>query len=147
MRPEIEAYLRENGARYTTKSLRLQLVRAGHDPAEVDAALAETEQARAPQFAETRTLQSRFWRWAIGLNLVGLVVATIWAFAGRSASYAGAAPIVLGTCMLIGLAISGSIGRSMLGRGLAAALIVPIIFTLVLTGACMAMFGLPTGSI
>ena len=37
MRPEIEAYLRDNGARYTTKALRTQLIHAGHDPAEIDA--------------------------------------------------------------------------------------------------------------
>ena len=147
MRPEIEAYLRTNGARYTTKALRRQLVRAGHDPAEVDAALLETEAARAPQFAQTRALRSRFWTWVWGLNIVGLVVATIWAFQGPNEIYAGAVPVVLGLFLLIGLGISGLIGGSMLARGLGAALIVPVIFTLVLTGACMAMFGLPTGAI
>jgi uncharacterized membrane protein len=147
MRPEIEAYLRDNGARYTTEALRQQLIHAGHDPAEVDAALQETEAARAPQFAETRALRSRFWLAALGLNLVGLVVATIWAFQGPSATYAGAVPIVLGVVLLIGLGISGFIGRGMLRRGMAVALIVPLIFTVVLTGTCMAMFGLPTGGI
>ena len=38
MRPEIDAYLRSNGAKYTTKALRAQLIHAGHDPGEVDAA-------------------------------------------------------------------------------------------------------------
>ena len=147
MRPEIDAYLRTNGAKYTTKALRAQLIRAGHDPAEVDAALQETEAARAPQFAETRALRSRFWTWVWGLNVVGLVVATIWAFQGPNEIYAGAVPVVLGLFLLIGLGISGLIGGSMLARGLGAALIVPVIFTLILTGACMAMFGLPTGAI
>lgn len=140
MRPEIEAYLRANGAKYTTKALRQQLINAGHDAGEVDAALQETEAARAPQLAATRALRTRFWLSAIGLNLLGLVVATIWAFQGASATYAGAVPVVLGFFMLIGLGIAGLIGRSMLGRGLAVALLIPLVVTLLLTGTCMAMF-------
>lgn len=147
MRPEIESYLRDHGARYTTKALRSQLVGAGYDAAEVDAALEETETARAWQLAETTGTRRRFWRWVWGLNLVGLIAATIWAFQGRSAAYAGLVPIVLGIILLIGLGISGLIGRAMLGRGLAVALIVPLIVAMLLTGTCMAMFGLPTGAI
>lgn len=147
MRSEIDAYLRTNGPKYTTKALRQQLIHAGYDAGEVDAALQETEAARAPQFAETRALRSRFWWAAIGLNVVGLVVATIWAFQGPNQIYAGVVPVVLGFFLLIGLGISGLIGRSMLGRGMGMALLVPIIFTVVMTGACMAMFGLPTGAI
>jgi hypothetical protein len=147
MKPELESYLRDNGARYTTKALRAQLIAAGHDPADVDLALQETEAARAPRFAETSALRSRFWRWVWVVNIAGLVLATIWAFQGSSRIYAGAVPIVLGIVLLIGLAISGFIGRSMLGRGLAVALLVPVVFTLILTGTCMAMFGPPTGAI
>jgi cation transport ATPase len=147
MRPEIEAYLRKNGAKYTTKALRQQLLHAGYEAAEVDAALQETESGRAPQFAETQSLRRRFWLWVVGLNLVGLVVATIWAFQGASSTYAGAVPIVLGIVLLVGLGISGLIGRAMLGRGMAVALLVPLIVTVVLTGSCMAMFGPPTGAI
>lgn len=147
MKLEIEEYLRSNGARYTSKALRQQLLHAGYEAPEVDAALQETEAARAPQFEETRALRSRFWWTAIALNAAGLVVATIWAFQGPSATYAGAVPIVLGFFLLIGLGISGLIGRSMLGRGIGVALLVPLIFTVLLTGTCMAMFGLPTGAI
>jgi hypothetical protein len=144
MRAEIDAYLRANGAKYTTKALRAQLIHAGHNPGEVDSALQETEAARSSQFAETRALRSRFWLVVWGLNLAGLVLATIWAFEGPSRIYAGAVPIVLGFFLLIGLGISGFIGRSMLARGLGVALIVPVVFTLILTGACMAMFGPPS---
>ena len=147
MRPEIETYLQTNGSRYTTKALRQQLIHAGHDPAEVEAALQETEAARAQQFAETTGTRRRFWLAVWALNIAGLIVATIWAFQGSSATYAGAVPLVLGFFLLIGLAISGFIGRSMLGRGMGVALIVPVIFTLILTGSCMAIFGLPTGAI
>jgi uncharacterized membrane protein len=147
MRTEIEAYLRDNGARYTSKALRQQLIHAGYEASEVEAALQETEAARAPRFAETRALRSRFWWAAVALNLAGLVVATIWAFQGPNQIYAGAVPVVLGFFLLIGLGISGLIGRSMLARGMGMALLVPVIFTVVLTGACMAMFGLPAGAI
>jgi hypothetical protein len=147
MRPEIEAYLASNGSKYTTKALRQQLIHAGWEAGEVDAALQETEAARAPKFAETRALRSRFWWSVIGLNAIGLVVATIWAFQGPSRTYAGAVPIVLGFFLLIGLGISGLIGRSMLGRGMGMALLVPLIVAVVLTGTCMAMFGLPTGAV
>jgi hypothetical protein len=146
MRPEIEAYLRSDGAKYTTKALRTQLIHAGYDAAEVDAALQETEASRAPQFAETRALRSRFWWTAIALNVAGLVVATLWAFQGHNAIYAGVVPVVLGFFLLISLGISGLIGRSLLGRGLAVALLVPLVFTLVLTGVCMAMFAVSTGA-
>jgi hypothetical protein len=54
---------------------------------------------------------------------------------------------VLGFFLLIGLGISGLIGRAMLGRGMAIALLVPVIVTVLLTGTCMAMFGLPTGAV
>ena len=145
MRPEIEAYLRENGAKYTTKALRQQLIHAGHEPAEVDAALQESEAARAPQLAATTAMRSRFWLWVWGINVAGLVVATIWAFQASSRAYAGAVPIVLGFFLLIGLGISGLIGRSMLGRGVWVALIVPAVVTLLLTGTCMALFGPPSG--
>jgi hypothetical protein len=141
MRPEIEAYLRANGAKYTTKALRQQLINAGHDVAEVDAALQETEATRAPQLAATGALRTRFWLWAIGFNLVGLVVATIWAFGSSSSDFAGAVPIVLGFFLLIGLGIAGLMGRSMLGRGLGIALVVPLLVMLMLTGTCMVMFG------
>lgn len=147
MRPEIEAYLQKNGAKYTTKALRLQLLHAGYDEAEIDAALQETEGARAPQFGETQVVRRRFWLWVIGLNVAGVVVATIWAFQGASRAYAGAVPIVLGLVLLIGIGISGLIGRSMLGRGMGVALLVPLLFVVVLSGTCMALFGLPTGAI
>ena len=141
MRPEIESYLRDNGAKYTSKALRQQLIHAGHDPAEVDAALRETEAARAPQFAATRSLRTRFWLVAIGLNLIGLVVATIWAYGSISNEFAGAVPVVLGFFLLIGLGIAGLMGRSMLNRGLGIALVVPLLVMLMLTGTCMVMFG------
>ncbi|MGH2429699.1 MAG: hypothetical protein ACRDGV_12630 [Candidatus Limnocylindria bacterium] len=141
MRPEIEAYLREHGSKYTTEALRKQLIAAGHDPAEIDAALREME-ARGPQLAEARAIRSRFWRWAIGLHVAALAVATVWLLLGAtSADYVWIVVVVLGVVLLIGLGLSGLIGRALLGRGMAVALVAPLISALLLGGTCMAMSG------
>jgi hypothetical protein len=141
MRPEIGAYLRENGARYTTKALRQQLIHAGHDAAEVDAALQETDAARAPQFAETRTSRSRFWWSAVALHVGALVVVTVW-LVTRRYTYAPIAAPILGLMLLVGLGISGLIGRRMLrSSGLAVALLVPLISVIGLSGLCLAAMG------
>ena len=137
MRPEIEAYLRDHGARYTTKALRRKLISAGHDPAEVDAALAETEQGRAPLLAVTRHERSRFWRWAFLINFIVLVVVT--ALIARTSSLAAAAFVVLGIAMLFGLLITGNIGGALLHRrGLIVALAIPTVGALLLGGWCLA---------
>lgn len=138
MRPEIEAYLRKNGAKYTTKALRLQLLHAGYEAGEIDAALQETEAARAPQFAETRGLRSRFWRWVFLLNAATLALVVGWVTVRGNATFALAVAVVLGIFLLLGLGIAGLIGRAFLDRGMAVALIAPIIFAVVLGGICAA---------
>ena len=140
MKPEIEAYLRENGARYTTKALRQQLLRAGYEAPEVDSALEETESARAPQLAATKALRSQFWALVWLINFVVLIAVS--AVVSDNNPYAGATFLVLGAAMLIGLGISGSIGSAFLaGRGLLVALIVPVLAALILGGSCFAMMG------
>lgn len=146
MRREIEDYLRKNGARYTTKSLRRQLLHAGYEAPEVDAALEETEAPRAPRFAETKALRSQFWGLAFIVNLVVLVGVS--AVVSGTSPYAGATFIVLGIAMLIGLGISGSIGSSLLpGMGLFVALAVPTVAALILGGACFAMMRPGSGGV
>ncbi|MEX0626984.1 MAG: hypothetical protein WD402_10600 [Chloroflexota bacterium] len=138
MRPEIETYLREHGATYTTESLRKQLIGAGHDPDEVDAALRESEAWRAPQLAEARGSRSRFWWSVFGLHLAVLVGVSVWVFT-RNYTYAPFAAVILGLMLLGGLGISGLIGRMLQPRtGLMAALIVPLISALGLGGLCLA---------
>lgn len=66
----------------------------------------------------------------------------MWILLGAtSASYAVFVAIVLGIALLIGLGISGLIGRALLVRGMAIALVVPLISALLLGGTCMAMAG------
>jgi lipopolysaccharide export LptBFGC system permease protein LptF len=142
MKPEIEAYLREHGQTYTGDALRQQLIAAGHDPTEVDEALRETELARAAQTSQTQGLRRRFWLWAIGLHVAALAVATVWILLGSTRDfYVGLAIIVLGIVLLIGLGISGLIGRALLHQGMGVAVVVPLISALLLGGSCMAMAG------
>lgn len=138
MRPEIDAYLRQHGDKYTTEALRRQLITVGYDAAEIDAALRETEVGRGPQLAKTRASRSRFWLLAISLHMAALALVTIWVFT-RSYTYAPFAAVILGLMLLVGLGISGLIGRSFLPRnGLAVALIVPVISVIGLSGICLA---------
>lgn len=139
MRPEIDAYLREHGARYTTESLRKQLISAGHDPAEVDAALRELEEARAPEVAATRALGRRYWRIVLGVNLAALIAATIVTLFGPNGSYVLLVVLVLGLALVTTMAVTGLIGAILLGRtGLAVALILPVLAALLLGGWCIA---------
>lgn len=137
MNPKIEDYLRKNGAEYTTKALRGQLLKAGYEATEIDAALQETEAARAPRLARTKALRSQFWAVAWVTNFVVLLAVT--ALVGSN-TYAGAVFIVLGIVMLLGLGISGIIGTALLpGRGLLFAVAVPVVVALLLGGTCFAM--------
>lgn len=138
MRPEIEAYLREHGARYTTEALRRQLIHAGHDPDEIDAALRETEDGRRPQLAGFHASRSRFWWSAFGLHLAALALVSAWVFT-RGYTYAPIAAIILGLMLLVGLGISGLVGRAVLPRsGFMAALLVPLVSVVGLSGLCLA---------
>jgi hypothetical protein len=138
MRPEIETYLRDHGATYTTEALRRQLIAAGYDETEIDTALQETEAARAPQFTETRGLRRRFWRWGFLLNAATLALVVAWVIVRGNGTLAAVVAVVLGFFLLIGLGIAGLIGRAFLRQGLAVALIAPIIFAVVLGGMCAA---------
>jgi hypothetical protein len=145
MNPKIDEYLRRNGAEYTTKALRSQLLKAGYEAGEVDAALQETEAARAPRLAETKALRSQFWVVAWVVNFVVLVAVS--ALVSNNSPYAGATFIVLGIVMLLGLGISGIIGSAFLpGRGLLFALAVPVAVALILGGTCFAMMQPGLGS-
>jgi VanZ family protein len=138
MHPEIEDYLRKNGAEYTTKALRRQLLKAGYEAADIDAALEETQAARAPQLAKTKALRSQFWVAAWVVNFVVLVAVS--ALVSSSSPYSGAVFVVLGIVMLLGLGISGTIGSAFLpGRGLLFALAIPVVVALLLGGTCFAM--------
>jgi hypothetical protein len=141
MRPEIEAYLREHVDQYTPEALRRELVAAGYDPGEVDAALREMDGIRSAA-GSAKPTRWRFWLVALALHAAALAVAGIWIANSASGTYFGIIIIVLAVALLIGLGISGLIGRWLLPRaGLAVALVVPLLSALILGGTCMAMSG------
>jgi hypothetical protein len=142
MRPEIEAYLRQHRARYTTKALREQLTSAGYDAAEVDTALQEWDR-RGTDPASAVIVQRRFWRWAIGLHAAVLVLIAIASLVIGSFATASSGPlVVLAVALLIGLGISGLVGRGVVqGSGLTAALALPGISALLIGGSCLALGG------
>jgi hypothetical protein len=138
MRPEIDSYLREHGGRYTREALRERLVAAGHPADEVDAALDEWSSRRTAQDAADRELRGRYWRWTWGI--FGAVWLGTVVVAGGSAM--GAVALILGIAMLVGLAVSGAIGRYMVrSTGLGVALIVPVVAALLIGGSCIGLMG------
>jgi hypothetical protein len=141
VRPEIEAYLRDHGAQYTAEALRGKLIEAGRDPAEVDAALAEWRRAQSEHAAAPAVSGRTFWMLALAIQLVVLGVSAYQL--GRSTqSFANGTWIVLAFALLLGLGITGPIGRSLVGRrGLRVGLALPLASALLLGGTCLSMFG------
>jgi hypothetical protein len=146
MKPEIEAYLREHGATYTSDALRKALIAAGHDPADVDAAISEWESTRAGEAtaAAGGTKDERTFRnGALGVHVGALVAAFLIVIIFNGTDALGIAVIgavVLAIFLAIGLAISYLIGRALLPRtGAMVALVVPVISAFALGGTCLAI--------
>jgi len=140
--PEIRRYLDEHAATYTPEALRRGLIEAGHDPAEVDAALKEWSSISTNSAAPT-TDGRRFWRWALGLHLAVLAAIGVASLViGSFATGGWGLLVILALVLLIGLGISGMIGRGVLpSSGLAPALLVPAISALLIGGSCLAVGG------
>ena len=143
MTPEIRAYLDEHGGTYTAKALRQGLIDAGHDPAQVDAAIAEWEAERVSGAGTEAADRRRFSRTALLLH-VGAFAAVIGVgflvYGGRVAGYLGIAAVILAVLLVIGWAISAAIGRALLSRtGLTIALVLPVISALLIGGTCYAL--------
>jgi hypothetical protein len=138
----IRAYIREHGDRYTTEAMRRELIARGHDPARVDAALRDRDATRSTIGGERRTRGGQFWLLVIALHAVALGLTALWIANSASGRYLGLFVSVLVVAMLIGIGISGFIGRRLLpGSGLIVALILPVISALLLGGTCAAMSG------
>lgn len=144
MDPRIDDYIREHAGTYTREAIRAQLIAAGHDPGRVDAALDQSELAPVTDIPATAAKPTGpYWRWALAIQLVTLVVVTAWVAAGSDPhGYWSAAAVFLGVSLLVGLAITGSLGRALLPRtGLVVALLLPLASALLLGGVCLNMMG------
>jgi hypothetical protein len=142
MNPEIKRYLDEHGPTYTPDALRRGLLDAGYDPAQVDAALHD-RQAQAVDPAAPITNRRRFWLWAFGLHAAVLVLIAIASLLIGSFATASSGPLlVLAVALVIGLGISGLVGRGLVrGSGLLAALSVSAASALLIGGSCLALGG------
>lgn len=144
MDPKIGDYIREHAGTYTREAIRAQLIAAGHDPERVDAALARSQLAHVTDpTAVAAKPTGHYWRWALAIQLVTLVVVTAWVAAGSDPhGYWSAVAIFLGVSLLVGLAITGSLGKALLPRtGLVIALLLPLASALLLGGVCLNMMG------
>lgn len=138
----IRRYLDEHGATYTPEALRKGLLDAGYEPDEVDAALAGWNSGRAASGPGAEARRA-FSRWAIWLH-VGALAATFAVLVLLKGTEAAGTILlgvgVLAVAMLLGWAISSTIGRSLLpGTGVTVALIVPAISAIALGGTCFAL--------
>jgi len=141
MTAEIRRYLDEHGDRYTVEALRAQLLEAGHEPAEVDAAIADWQRGRAAAATgPTSERRSRFNRTVAllhaGALLVCMAIGAFWFGAGSVVTIG----IVGGIALLIGWGISWAIGRAVLSRSeMAVALIAPVLSVLLIGGSCLGL--------
>ncbi|HET7082709.1 MAG TPA: hypothetical protein VFJ00_03250 [Candidatus Limnocylindria bacterium] len=148
MNPGIKQYLDENGATYTPEALRKQLLDAGYDPGEVDAALSgwNAGDANGPGAEARRT----FARWALWLHIAALLAVFVLLIALKGTNAIGTALwgcAVLAVALVIGWAISSLIGRALLPiGGSLVALIVPAISAIALGGSCFALLSSAIGT-
>ena len=148
MNPDIKRYLDEHGATYTPEALRKQLLDAGYDPGEVDAALSgwNAGDADNPRAEARRT----FTRWALWLHIAALLAVFVLLIALKGTNAIGTALwgcAVLGVLLVIGWGISSLIGRALLPiGGTLVALIVPAISAIALGGSCFALLASAIGT-
>ena len=147
MKPEIKAYLDEHGGTYTTEALRTRLLEAGHDPADVDEALAEWRATAPPPGG---TMSGYVWAiYWLGAALIG-----VWTVAFLLGQPTGATVGLLGVGWLIAyLALAyfpaRALARARTGsaasvvRILAAA---PIVVLLIGGGICLATIAVVASS-
>lgn len=143
MKLEIETYLKEYGDRYTSEALRAQLVEAGHDPAEVDAALGEWA-ARRSSTPPTDEGKRQFRRLTWLIHGAALLIAFLWMLLviGGDLGAILIVSAVLGIVLLIGVGISLLIGRFLVsGATAGAALVVPVVTALLIAGSCVGLMG------
>jgi hypothetical protein len=72
MDPKIRDYIQANTGRYTPEAMRAKLIEAGHDPAAIDAALADIAAERAARSKNTNGLVSEAWILFIVGGVAGL---------------------------------------------------------------------------
>src|SRR5688572_1644417 len=107
MRPDIQRYLDEQGARYTRDALRQALLDAGYETVEVDGALLEWNAQRAAASDVPADVRRRFWVFTLAVHAAVLVAIAALALAiGSFAGLGGLAVGILAAVLVVGAAVS-----------------------------------------
>ena len=145
MDPRIEEYIRANRRRYTREAITKQLEEAGHERAAIDATWAALE-ARDPDDVAGEGFWGRFLLILLGINLAVLALVGFGTgafFSPERIVFIGVLAVALAFGALIAWGLVALTGPTKLGRTTATVIgvAIPLIFALLLGGACYAMVG------
>ena len=143
MTEPMDEYIRTNRGTYTDEAIREQLLAAGNDQAQVDAALVESVRAPADARPESASKPGpHYWRWALGMQAITLIAVTVLVARPGPRPSAWLVFPVLGIVLLVRMFITGNIGRALLPHtGLVVALLLPLISAVLLGGWCLKLMG------
>ena len=143
----IHDYIREHRDRYTREAIRQQLLAAGYDAAQIDAAWAMVD-APDPDATVGERFWGRFWLYLLGTNLATLLlVGLLTGLLGTLSGGGGLVLVILAIVLAIGAVIAWAIvvatQPTQLGRGTAMAIgaIIPLLVAFLIGGACYALIG------
>ena len=147
MDPRIADYIRANRRTYTREAITQQLVEAGHDRAEIERVWAALE-APDPDAVAGEGFWGRFALVLIGINVgVFLVVAFATGMLGALQMGGGIVAVIFAVVLIIGALISWGLvaltGPTKLRptTALMVGVAIPLLFALLIGGACYAMLG------
>ena len=142
MDPRIADFIRANRKRYNRDVIREQLLKAGHDPADIDATWAALD-APDPDAVVGEGFWGRFWLFLIGLNMAVLLIVVLATGMLNSPVLAVvlAIALVIGALMAWGIVVAT--GPAKMGRTTAMVIggVIPIVFALLIGGSCYALVG------
>ena len=142
MDPRIADFIRANRRKYTREVIREQLVKAGHDPADIDATWAALD-APDPDAVVGEGFWGRFWLFLIGLNVTVFLLVFLVTGMVNSVVLAAVLGVALGIGALIAWGIVAATGPTQMGRTTAMVIggLIPIVFALLIGGSCYALVG------
>jgi len=142
MDPRIADYIRANRKKYTREVIREQLVKAGHDPSEIDATWAALD-APDPDAVVGEGFWGRFWLFLVGLNVAVFLIVVLVSGLLNSIVLAVVLGIALSIGALMAWGIVAATGPAKMGVTTAMVIggVIPLVFALLIGGSCYALVG------